>query len=90
MAAIVIRFPDGTEQEQELAGQLTVGRADGNDLVLAEGGVSRKHARFFLEGNEVLVEDIGSANGVFIDGEKISGPTRIGPRAQVVIGDYEI
>ena len=31
MAAIVIRFPDGTEQEQELAEQLTVGRADGND-----------------------------------------------------------
>ena len=27
MAAIVIRYPDGTEQEQELAGQLTVGRA---------------------------------------------------------------
>ncbi len=90
MAAIVIRYPDGTEQEHELAGQLTVGRADGNDLVLAEGGVSRKHARFFVEGPEVLVEDTGSANGTFVDGEKIDGPTKIGPRAQVVIGDYEI
>ncbi len=90
MAAIVIRFPDGTEQEQELAGQLTIGRADGNDLVLAEGGVSRKHARFFLEGSDVVVEDTGSANGTFVDGEKIGGPTKVGPRAQVVIGDYEI
>jgi pSer/pThr/pTyr-binding forkhead associated (FHA) protein len=90
MPAIVIRFPDGTEQEQELAEQLTVGRAEGNDLVLAEGGVSRKHARFFLEGADVLVEDTGSANGTFIDGAKIEGPTKIGPRAQVVIGDYEI
>ncbi|MBS1150923.1 MAG: hypothetical protein H6Q89_2621, partial [Myxococcaceae bacterium] len=90
LAAIVIRFPDGTEQEHELAGQLTVGRADGNDLVLAEGGVSRKHARFFVEGSEVLVEDTGSANGTFVDGEKIGGPTRLGPRAQVAIGDYEI
>ena len=90
MAAIVIRFPDGTEQEQELAEQLTVGRADGNDLVLAEGGVSRKHARFFLDGADVCVEDTGSANGTFIDGEKISGPTKVGPRAQVVFGDYEI
>ncbi len=90
MAAIVIRYPDGTEQEHELAGQLTVGRADGNDLVLAEGGVSRKHARFFTEGAEVMVEDTGSANGTFVDGEKIEGPTKIGSRAQVVIGDYEI
>jgi ABC transport system ATP-binding/permease protein len=90
LAAIVIRYPDGTEQEQELAGQLTVGRADGNDLVLAEGGVSRKHARFFVDGSEVLVEDTGSANGTFVDGEKIGGPTKLGPRAQVVIGDYEI
>jgi len=90
LAAIVIRYPDGTEQEHELAGQLTVGRADGNDLVLAEGGVSRKHARFFTEGAEVMVEDTGSANGTFVDGEKIEGPTKIGARAQVVIGDYEI
>ncbi len=90
MPTLVIRYPDGTEQEQELAGQLTVGRADGNDLVLAEGGVSRKHARFFAEGADILVEDTGSANGVFVDGEKIDGPTKLNARAQVVIGDYEI
>ncbi len=90
MATLVIRFPDGTEQEAELAESLTVGRADGNDLVLAEGGVSRKHARFFTEGSEVLVEDTGSQNGTWVDGEKIDGPTPIAGRAQVVIGDYEI
>ncbi len=90
MPTLVIRYPDGTEQEAELAGQLTIGRADGNDLVLAEGGVSRKHARFFTQGPEVLVEDSGSANGTWVDGEKIEGPTKLGSRAQVVIGDYEI
>ncbi|MBL8951991.1 MAG: FHA domain-containing protein, partial [Myxococcaceae bacterium] len=90
MPTLVIRYPDGTEQESELAGQLTIGRADGNDLVLAEGGVSRKHARFFTQGSDVMVEDAGSANGTWVDGEKIDGPTKLGARAQVVIGDYEI
>lgn len=90
MATLVIRYPDGTEQEAELSGQLTIGRADGNDLVLAEGGVSRKHARFFTQGPDVLVEDTGSANGTWVDGEKIEGPTKLAARAQVVIGDYEI
>ncbi|MBK7860493.1 MAG: FHA domain-containing protein [Archangiaceae bacterium] len=90
MPTLVIKNPDGTEQEQDFAGQLTIGRADGNDLVLAEGGVSRKHARFYTEGSAVMVEDTGSANGTWVDGEKIEAPTRLGTRAQVVIGDYEI
>ena len=90
MASLVIKFPDGTEQEQELGDQLTIGRAEGNDLVLAEGGVSRKHARFFLQDGGVMVEDVGSANGTWIDGEKIDGPSAVGPKATVVVGDYEI
>lgn len=52
--------------------------------------MAQKHARFFTEGKEVLVEDTGSANGTWVDGEKIEGPTKPGSRAQVVIGDYEI
>ena len=90
MATLVIRHPDGSEQEQDLANQLTIGRADGNDLVLVEGGVSRKHARIFSEGADVMIEDTGSANGTFVDGERIAGPTKLSARAQVVIGDYEI
>ena len=90
MPTLVIRHPDGSEQEQELVKQLTVGRADGNDLVLVEGGVSRKHARFYAQGGDILIEDTGSANGTFVDGERINAPTRLSARAQVVIGDYEI
>lgn len=70
--------------------ELTIGRAEENDLVLPQGGVSRRHARFFLKNGQVVVEDNGSANGTFVDGERISGPTPLAPRAQVVIGDYEL
>ncbi len=90
MPTLVIRSPDGSEREQDVATQLTVGRAEGNDLILTEGGVSRKHARFFVEGPALKVEDVGSANGTFVDGQKIGGPTAVGQKSQVVIGDYEI
>lgn len=90
MPTLVIKNPDGSQQEQDVSGQLTIGRAAGNDLILSEGGVSRKHARFFVEGDACLVEDSGSANGTFVDGEKIEGPTRLSGKSQIVIGDYEI
>jgi pSer/pThr/pTyr-binding forkhead associated (FHA) protein/tetratricopeptide (TPR) repeat protein len=89
MPTLVIKSPDGTEQEQDFVDQLTVGRAEGNDLILAEGGVSRKHARFFLEGDDVMVEDLGSANGTIVNGERIDGPTKLEPSAAILLGDYE-
>ncbi len=58
MATLIIKNPDGSEQEQELAESLSVGRSEGNDLILSEGGVSRRHARFFVEGSAVMVEDV--------------------------------
>ena len=90
MPTLVIRHPDGTETEQPLGGQLTIGRAEGNDLMLTKGGVSRKHARFFLKKDEVEVEDVGSANGTFVDGTRIEGPTVITSSSVVVVGDYEV
>ncbi len=53
MATLIIKNPDGSEQEQELAESLSVGRSEGNDLILSEGGVSRRHARFFVEGQDM-------------------------------------
>lgn len=90
MPTLVIKNPDGSQQEQDVSEQLTIGRGEGNDLILSEGGVSRKHARFFLEGEAFMVEDAGSSNGTFVDGEKIEGPTKLSSKSQVVIGDYEI
>ncbi|HEX8435903.1 FHA domain-containing protein [Archangium sp.] len=91
MPTLVIRHPDGSESEHELSGELKIGRQEGtNDLVLTEGGVSRRHARFFEEGGKVLVEDVGSANGTFVDGTRITGMTPLTPKSQVVLGDYEM
>ncbi|HYO52750.1 FHA domain-containing protein [Archangium sp.] len=91
MPTLVILHPDGGESEHELSGELKVGRQEGtNDLVLAEGGVSRRHSRFFVEGGKVMVEDVGSANGTFVDGQRITDVTVLTPRSQVLLGDYEL
>lgn len=90
MATLVVTGPDGFKEEKEVVGEITIGRADNNELVLTAGGVSRRHARVLLQDGQVVVEDSGSANGTFIDGAKIKGPTPIGPGVKVVLGDYEL
>jgi pSer/pThr/pTyr-binding forkhead associated (FHA) protein len=90
MPILVIRHPDGNEQEEQLVDVLTVGRGDANDVMLSAGGVSRSHARFVAEGEVVRVEDVGSSNGTFVEGEAVKASTPIPPGGVVLIGDYEI
>lgn len=90
MPLLLIRCPDKTLQRHEFAAELTVGRANVCDVVLLEGGVSRRHARFFLDGETVFVEDLGSANGTFVDDEPIEEPTPLTPTSQIVVGDYSL
>lgn len=91
MAKVVIRAPDGSVREAPITGEVTCGRAEGNGLVLAEGGVSRRHAKFTVgPGGAVTIEDLGSANGTFVNGERIRGPTPVPPGAEVALGDYRL
>jgi ABC transport system ATP-binding/permease protein len=90
MPTLIVRHPDGTQSEHELSGELKIGRQDGNDLVLSEGGVSRQHARLFMEGGKVLLEDLGSSNGTYVDGERVAEPVMLTPQSQVALGDYEL
>src|SRR2546422_8236201 len=49
----------------------TVGRVADNTFEIPEASVSSHHAELTLRGNDVLVKDLGSTNGTFINGEKI-------------------
>ncbi|WP_141332562.1 FHA domain-containing protein [Myxococcus sp. AB025B] len=90
MATLVVRLPDGTENEHEVVGELKLGRQQGCDILLTEGGVSRTHARVFTEAGTVFIEDLGSANGTFVNGEAIAEPTALTPQTEVVLGDYTL
>ncbi|MBZ0115399.1 MAG: FHA domain-containing protein, partial [Sandaracinaceae bacterium] len=52
-------------------GALTIGRLA--PLKLADERVSREHARVSLDGARFLVEDLGSSNGTYVDGERVEG-----------------
>jgi pSer/pThr/pTyr-binding forkhead associated (FHA) protein len=53
-------------------GAVVVGRADDNDIVLSEIGVSRRHARIVVDADSVHVEDMGSGNGTLFQGTRLT------------------
>ena len=52
--------------------QFRIGRSQDCELWLGDDGVSRKHARIFQEGTTYLIEDTESANGTFVQGQRVS------------------
>src|SRR5207248_44360 len=70
--------------------EITIGRQDGNTIRLTERNVSRRHARLKKDNGSLLIEDLGSYNGVRVNGERIAGPTRIKEGDLIETGDYEL
>jgi signal transduction histidine kinase/pSer/pThr/pTyr-binding forkhead associated (FHA) protein len=67
-------FSEGESErafEFEGTADVVVGRDDACSISLADPKVSRRHARFFSRNNCVLVEDLGSANGIRVNGLKV-------------------
>jgi len=53
------------------AGEVTIGRTVGNTIVIDNAGVSRRHAVIRVKGDKMVLEDLGSANGTFVRGQRI-------------------
>jgi len=71
-----------------LADEITVGRGGGCGIVLTgDQFVSTVHARVFRRGGDVFVEDLGSRNGTFVNGERIAATTRIRRGDRVQFGE---
>ncbi|MGQ0504672.1 MAG: FHA domain-containing protein [Myxococcaceae bacterium] len=70
--------------------EITIGRQEGNTIRLTERNVSRRHARLLRNNGSVMVEDLGSYNGIKINGEKISGQVPIRDGDLIQIGDYDL
>lgn len=79
---VVFRFPVTAEES-------LIGRGDAADLPLDNVSVSRRHATLRLRGSKLLIEDLGSDNGVVFRGQKVK-TAELGPGDEVVIGKYTL
>jgi putative peptide zinc metalloprotease protein len=70
--------------------EMTLGRAPGSTVVLADPTVSRLHARIHNGGDGVVIEDAGSSHGTFVDGERLTGPAQLRDGARIRIGAREL
>ena len=66
--------------------QITIGRAADATLVLADDYASTRHARFYPQNGEWIVEDLGSTNGTYLDRQKVTQPTPVPIGVPVRIG----
>jgi hypothetical protein len=73
---MLVRLEGPTQRDRVLVDrpELLIGRAEECDVVIAERQVSRHHARIRLDGEEYVIEDLGSKNGTFVNGQELEGP----------------
>src|SRR5215469_16726338 len=73
MAKLVVLTQSMAGRSYDLATErTTVGRVEDNAIQIAEPSVSSRHCEILLRGEDVVIKDLGSTNGTFINGEKIT------------------
>ncbi|MCA8998535.1 MAG: FHA domain-containing protein, partial [Planctomycetaceae bacterium] len=81
----------GAQSQQEVGfrgEEMVLGRDPSCDQVLAYPMISGRHARIFRRDGSLLVEDLGSANGTFVNGHRIRGATPIEPGDTIGLGSF--
>ena len=71
---VLVEGPSPGEEFELTGEEITIGRDPANSWPLDYNAVSRNHAKFTKRGVSYVVEDMGSSNGTFVNGEKISEP----------------
>lgn len=73
----------------DLDGAVVLGRGDTAEIRLQDPFASSRHARIYEQGRILVVEDLGSTNGTYLNEELLDGPRPLHPGDRVRIGDSE-
>jgi hypothetical protein len=78
-----------TGSAYDLSEGALLGRGDGADIRLEDAFASTRHARLVPQGDVIVLEDLGSTNGTYLNGEPLRGPQPLHVGDQIKIGDSE-
>ena len=91
MARLVILSEGLTGKALELTvDKTTIGRVDDNTFPIPEGSVSSHHCEVLLRGGEVVIHDLNSTNGTFVNGHQVTGEAVLKPGQILRLGQVEI
>lgn len=84
------RLKQGSHELELPPGDFFIGRSPDCQLTLDDPLVSRRHAAIHVAGDRVTLEDLGSRNGVLVNGERRRGTSPLQPGDRIVIGSQEL
>ncbi len=91
MAKLVVLSEGMTGQSYELkVDQTTIGRVEDNTFPIPHASVSSHHCEVLLRGSDVVVKDLNSTNGTFINNQQITGESVLKPGQILRLGQVEI
>ncbi|HQK16523.1 MAG TPA: FHA domain-containing protein, partial [Polyangiaceae bacterium] len=89
MFAIIITEKGGNERREVFdRTEVSVGRVQGNELMLPKGNVSKHHARLLYRDGRFIVTDLKSTNGTYVNGRKITQATIVREGDKIYVGDF--
>lgn len=89
MFTILIQEKGGDQRRMVFnKSEVTIGRVQGNDVVLPKGNVSKRHARVVLKDSKFIIVDLKSTNGTYVNGRKITSPLVVKNSDKIYIGDF--
>ena len=82
----------GRELDKFLLGQgtLVIGRSPDCDITIDNPAISRKHATIKFEADHYVLTDLGSSNGTFLNGERLTEPTELKPGDVIGVAKFEL
>lgn len=91
MAKLVLLSEGFTGKSYELkAEKITIGRMDDNSFQVPEGSISSHHCEVLLRGKDVVIKDLNSTNGTFINGERVTAEAPLKPGQILRLGSVEM
>lgn len=86
MAKLILLVQGQAKTYDLKSGDNVLGRLPDCDIQIDSNMVSRKHARVFSKGTDFLIEDLGSGNGTFVNGQKVEQPQTLKTNDRIKLG----